>query len=83
MSSENFVESGIEMGQNKEAPFKRHEKSGHIFDHIVTTRDKNMNFHRQDRIFYEEDARNKMSYEKTPVCLSMFKSHAEVDLIEL
>ena len=83
MNSEHFVETGIQMGWNKKAPHFKNKKNGYLFDYIISTRDKNMYFHRQDRIFYDNDTKAKKSNEKTQVCLSMFKSHAEVDLIEL
>ena len=52
MNPETFVESGIQMGLNKEAPASKNRKNGHLFDFIVATRDKTAYFHRRDRVFY-------------------------------
>ena len=71
------------MGLNREAPATKNRKNGHLFDFIVATRDKTAYFHRRDRVFYQKDKGKDGNTERTPVCLAMFKSYSEVDLIEL
>ena len=53
-----------------------------MFDYVVCTRDKTACIHRRDIVFYDKNLPLD-TYEKNPVCLAMFRSYSEADLIEL
>lgn len=79
MNPERYVESGIQMSYNFEDPSKR--KDGCLFNSIIANRDRSNFFYRQERVLIYESDKSKMKM-KTP-CVSMFRNHSEIDIVEL
>ena len=82
MNPENYVESGILMAHNYEAPGRRN--TGHLFNTIVANRDRSNFLWRQDRVMYEGDiSANDENLRRTPPCKAIFRHHCETDINEI
>ena len=80
MHPESFVETGFDILRAYEDPTK--DKDGYLVDQITQNGRKDLCIQMQKRLNFDE-ALNFNDLKQTPICYSVFKTHAEVDLVEL